>query len=65
MRAPDRFGQDLVVARQIPQLVTCLLVEIAEARRGDAGRHSVRLGENNIERDRRRAKLGELRDEVI
>ncbi len=63
-RAPDSFCQDLVVVRQSLQLVTCFLVEIAEARRGDAGRHSVRLGEDDIKCDRHGAKLGEFCDKI-
>jgi hypothetical protein len=37
---------------------------IAEARRGDAGRHSVRLGENDVKPNGDHPKLGELRDQV-
>jgi hypothetical protein len=41
------------------QVVAEVVVEIAEARRGDAGRHSVRLRENGVEADRHDAELGE------
>ena len=41
-----------------------LFVQIAEARCGDTGRHSVRLGENDVEPDCDGAKLGKSCDEV-
>jgi hypothetical protein len=63
-RAPDGLRENLIVTRQVAQLVARVLVEIAEARRGNAGRHPVGLGENDVEADRHHAKLGEPRDKV-
>ena len=63
-RVLDGVGQYIVVAGQAAQFGAGLVVEAAEAFRGDRGRHAVGLGKDDVEADHERALLLEPRDQV-
>ncbi|MGY4457312.1 hypothetical protein ACVWYI_001272 [Bradyrhizobium sp. LB13.1] len=63
-RALDRFGQDLVVARQLAQLGAGGIVQIAHLARDDIGVEPVGLREHHVEADRDRAIIGEVLDQI-
>ena len=61
---PDGVGEDLVVARQRPQLGAGVLIEIAERVGRIGGIEPVRLREHHVERDHDGAEPGQVGDEV-
>ena len=60
----DRIRENLIVARQRPQLVSGCLIEIAESVGRDVGIEPVGLGEHDVERDRDGAQPGQVGDEI-
>ena len=63
-RAPDGVGQHLVVARQFAQLASRQIIQVAHGAGGDVGIEPVGFGENHVECNGDRAKIGEVDDHV-
>ena len=61
---PDRFGEDLVVARQRPQFGAGVLIEVAERIGRIGGIEPVRLRKHRVERDHDGAQPGQLGNEI-
>ena len=60
----DRIGEDLIVARQRPQLFSRRLIEIAEGIGGDIGVEPVGLREDGVEREDDGAEPGQVGDDI-
>ena len=63
-RMPHRIGENLIVARQRPQLGAGFLIEIAEGIGRDVGIEPVGLGEHDVEGDHDGAEFGQVGDHV-
>ncbi len=63
-RAPDRIGENLIVARQASQFGPGFLIQIAERIGRDVGIEPVRLREHHVKGDHGGAEFGQIRDHV-
>ena len=63
-RGPDRFGEDLVVARQRAQFGAGVLIEVAERIGRIGGIEPVRLRKHHVERDHDGAQPGQFGNEI-